>query len=76
MMYAEHVLRVKVNWSSLDALHGQKFGGIGVSLTKCTVSDFPYTSVPEWFRRNPGLVNEHRTPFLEGQTPEKPRHRK
>jgi hypothetical protein len=30
MMYAEHVLQVRVDWSSLGALHGQKFGGIGI----------------------------------------------
>jgi hypothetical protein len=76
MMYAKHVLRVWVDWSSLGALHGQKFGGIGIAFTKCTVPDISYTPVPEWFRRNPRLVDEHGTPIPEGREPKKPRHRK
>ena len=76
MMYAEHVLRVRVDWSSLGALHGQKFGGIGIAFTKCTVPDIPYTPVPEWFRRNPRLVDEPGAPIPEGREPKKPRNRK
>ena len=75
-MYAEHVLRVRVDWSSLIVLHGQKFGGIGIALTKCTVPDIPYTPVPEWFRKNHELVDEPGTPIPEGRTPKKPRQRK
>jgi hypothetical protein len=76
MMYAEHVLRVRVDWSSLGALHGQKFGVIGIAFTKCTVQDIPYTPVPEWIRRNPRLVNEHETLILDGREPKKPRNHK
>ena len=75
MMYAEHVLRVRVDWASLDALNAQKFGGIGFAFTKCTVSDISYTPVPEWFRRNPRLVDEPGTPMPEGREPKKPRCR-
>lgn len=76
MMYAEHVLRVRVDWSSLGALHDQKFGGIGIAFTKCTVPDIPYTPVPEWFRKNPKLVDEPGAPIPEGREPKKPRTRK
>jgi len=76
MMYAEHVLRVRVDWSSIAALQGLKFGGLGPAYTKCTVPDIPYTPVPEWFRKNPKLVDEPGTPIPEGRTPKKPRHRK
>ena len=50
--------------------------GLGPAFTKCTVPDIPYTPVPEWFRKNPGLVDEPGTPILDGRTPKKPRHRK
>ena len=67
MMYAEHVLRVRVDWSTLGALNEKKFGCIGIAFTKCAVPDVPYIPVPDWFRRNPGLVDEHGTPIPEGR---------
>jgi hypothetical protein len=76
MMYVEHVLRVRVDWSSLDALHSQKFGGIGITFTKCTVPVIPYTLVPEWFKKNPRLVDEPRVPISDAREPKKPRNRK
>jgi hypothetical protein len=47
MMYAEHVLHVRVDWSNLATLSEKKFGGLGTAFTKCTISDIPYTPVPE-----------------------------
>jgi hypothetical protein len=76
MMYAEHVLRVRVDWSSLGALHDQKFGGIGIAFTKCTVPDIPYTPVPDWFKKNPRLVDEPGVPIPDDREPKKPRNRK
>jgi hypothetical protein len=76
MMYAEHVLRVRVDLSSLGVLHGQKFGGIGIAFTKCTVPDIPYTPVPEWFKKNPRLVDEPGVPIPDDREPKKPRNRK
>jgi hypothetical protein len=49
-----------MDWSSLGALHGQKFGGIGIAFTKCIVLDIPYTPIPKWFKKNPRLVDEPR----------------
>jgi hypothetical protein len=74
MMYAEHVLRVRVDWSSLGALTEKKFGGIGIAFTKCTVPDIPYIPVPEWFRENSGLVDDPSTPVPNGREPKRPRH--
>ena len=65
---------VKVDWSSLGALNEKKFGGIGITFTKCTVPDFPYILVPEWFRENSKLVDDLRTPIPDGREPKKPRH--
>ena len=76
MMYAEHVLHVRVDWSTLGALNAQKFGGIGTALTKCTVPDIPYTPVPEWFRTNPRLVDDPGAPIPEGREPRNPRNRR
>jgi hypothetical protein len=42
LMYAKHVLRVRVDWSRLGALKKKKFGGIGAACTKYTVPDIPY----------------------------------
>ena len=43
MMYAEHVLRIKVDWSTLGALNEKKFGGIGIAFTKCSSRYFIYS---------------------------------
>ena len=50
---------VKVDWSNLGALNEKKFKDIGFAVTKCAVPNIPYTPVPEWFKRNPKLVDEH-----------------
>jgi hypothetical protein len=75
-MYAEHVLRVMIAWSSLGDLHGHKFGDIGITFIKCTVSNIPYTPFPEWLKRNLRLVDESGTPIPDGREPKKPRNRK
>jgi hypothetical protein len=76
MMYAEYVLRVRVDWSSLDALKEKKFGRIGIAYTKCTVLDIPYIPIPEWFRTNLKLVDEPMTLFPEGREPKMLRNRR
>ena len=74
MMYVEHVLRVRVDWSSLGPLNEKKFGGIGIAFTKCTVPDIPYIPVPEWFRENSRLVDDPSTPIPDGRKPKRSRH--
>jgi len=52
------------------------FGGIGIAFTKCIVPDISYTPVPDWFRKNPKLVDESGMPIPDGREPKKPRNRK
>ena len=47
MMYAEHVLRVDVDWSTF---HTEGFGAIGPGLLAKRPIHIPYVPVPEWFR--------------------------
>ena len=57
MMYAEHVLRVNVDWSTFCT---EGFGAIGPGLlAKCLVH-IPYVLVPEWFRNDPKLYMDPR----------------
>ena len=72
IIYAEHVLQVRVDWSIFDALNEKKFGGIKIAFTKCVVPDFSYTPVSEWFKRIPKLVGELGTPIPEGRETKKP----
>ena len=76
MMYAEHVLRIRVDWSTMGALDAQKFGAIGVTFIKYKVPDIPHTPVPEWFRRNHGLVDLSWDPNSRGSGTKKPRSRR
>ena len=73
MMYAEHVLRVRMDWSSLGALKEKKFGGIRIAFIKYAVPDILYTLVPVWFRRNPKLVDEVGFLISEGREHNKTR---
>ena len=52
MMYAKHVLRVNVDWSTLRT---EGFGAIGQGLSAKQPFHIPYVPVPEWFRNNPRL---------------------
>ncbi len=74
MIYVEHVLRVRVDWSSLGVLNENKFGGIGIAFTKCTVPNIPYIPVPKWFRKNSRLIDDRSTPVPDGRKPKKRRH--
>ena len=57
MMYAEHVLRINVDWSTFRM---KDFGAIGQGLlAKCSIH-IPYVPVPEWFRNDPKLYMEPR----------------
>jgi len=60
----------------LGALHGQKFGGIGIAFTKCKVLYILYTPVPDWFRKNSRLVDEPGMPIPDGREPKKSRNHK
>ena len=69
MMYAEHVLRMRVDWSTLWQ---NKFGSVGDALLKCQDVDILCSPVPQWFRENPKLVDESGCPLPEGREPKRP----
>ena len=50
MMYAEHVLRANVDWTTF---HTEGFGAIGQGLLVKQLLHIPYILVPEWFRNDP-----------------------
>ena len=52
MMYAEHVLRVDVDWSTFCT---EGFRAIGPGLLAKRPIHIPYVPVPEWFRNDPKL---------------------
>ena len=52
MMYAEHVLRLNVDWSTI---HMQDFGAIEQGLLVILPIYILYVPVPEWFKTNPKL---------------------
>ena len=57
MMYAEHVLRVDVDWSTFRT---EGFGAIGPGLLAKRPIHIPYIPVPEWFRNDPKLYVDPR----------------
>ena len=58
----------------MGALNEKKFGGIEIAFTKCTVPDIPYIPVPDWFKENSRLVDDHSTSVPDGREPKRPRH--
>ena len=56
-MYAKHVLRVKVDWSTLRSIN-KNIGQIGDALSKKKSVEIPYSLVLDWFRQNPKLVDK------------------
>ena len=57
MMYAEHVLRGDVDWSTF---HTEGFGAIGPGLLAKRPVHIPYVPVPEWFKNDPKLYMDPR----------------
>ena len=57
MMYAEHVLRVDMDWSSFRK---EGFRAIGPGLLAKRLVHIPYVLVPEWFRNDPKLYMDPR----------------
>ena len=52
MMYAEHVLRVNVDWSTFRT---EGFGAIGLGLLAKRPVHISYVPVPKWFKNDPKL---------------------
>ena len=75
LMYAEHVLRVRVDWSTLKSIN-KKIGQIGDALSIKKPVNIPYKPIPDWFRQNPKLVDEPGHPLPPYRTPKRPRWRR
>ena len=74
LMYAKHVLRVRVDWSTLKSVN-KKIGQIGDALAMKKPTNIPYEPIPDWFRQNPKLVDEPGCPLPPDRTPKRPRWR-
>ena len=75
LMYTEHVLRIRVDWSTLRSIN-KKIGQIGDALSTKKPVDIRYELVPDWFRQNPKLVDEPGCPLPPDRIPKRPRWRR
>jgi hypothetical protein len=60
LMYAEHVLRVPVDWSTLPST---KFGRLSEMYLTRKPTQIPYVAVPVWFRSDPALLDDPESPI-------------
>jgi hypothetical protein len=60
LIYAEHVLRVPVDWSTLPSIG---FGHLSEMYLKRKLAQITYMAVPDWFRNNPTLVDDLESPI-------------
>jgi hypothetical protein len=59
LMYAEHVLRVPMDWSTLLSTG---FGRLSEMYLTRKPTQIAYVDVPDWFRSNPALVDDPESP--------------
>ena len=72
-MYAEHVLKKAVDWSTLRS--NERFGHLGDALSVRTPVHIPDSPVPEWFAKNPELYDEPGQPLPLDREPRPARWR-
>jgi hypothetical protein len=60
LMYAEHVLRMAVDWSILPSTG---FGHLSEMYLKRKLAEIAYVAVPDWFRNNPAFVDNPESPI-------------
>jgi hypothetical protein len=60
LMYAEHVLRVPVDWSTLPSIG---FGRLSEMYLTRKPAQIAYVVVPDWFRSNPTLLDNPKSPI-------------
>jgi hypothetical protein len=66
LMYAEHVLRVPVDWSTLPSTG---FGCLSEMYQTRKPTQIPYVAVPVWFRNNPSLLDDPKSPIPANREP-------
>jgi hypothetical protein len=59
-MYAEHVLRVPVDWSTLPSTG---FGRLSEIYLTRELAQIPYVLVPIWFKSDPALLDDLESPI-------------
>jgi hypothetical protein len=60
LMYAEHVLRVPVDWSTLPSTG---FGRLSEMYLTRNPTQIAYVAVSDWFRSNPALLDDPESPI-------------
>jgi hypothetical protein len=65
-MYAEHVLRVPVDWSTLPSTG---FGRLSKMYITRKPVQIAYVAIPDWFRSNPALLNDPESPIPANREP-------
>jgi hypothetical protein len=60
LMYAEHVLRVPVDWSTLASI---RFGHLSEMYLTRKPAQIAYVAVPDWFRSDPALLDDPESPI-------------
>jgi hypothetical protein len=66
LMYAEHVLRVPVDWSTLSSTG---FGCLSEIYQKRKPTQIPYVAVLVWLRSDPALLDDLESPILANREP-------
>jgi hypothetical protein len=66
LMYAEHVLRVPVDWSTLPST---RFGCLSEMYQTRKPTQIPYVTVPVWFRNDPSLLDDPESPIPANREP-------
>ena len=75
LMYAKHVLRVRVDWSTLRSIN-KKIGQIEGALSTKKPMEIPYSLILDCFRQNPKLVDELGRPLPPQKIPKRPKWRR
>jgi hypothetical protein len=60
LIYAEHVLKVPVDWSTLPS---RGFGCLSEMYLKRKPAQIPYVLIPVWFRSDPTLLDDLESPI-------------
>jgi hypothetical protein len=66
LVYTEHVLRVPVDWSTLPSTG---FGRLLEIYLMRKPTQIAYVDVPDWFRNNPALLDDPKSPIPINRKP-------
>jgi hypothetical protein len=66
LMYAEHVLRVPVDWSTLPSTG---FGRLSEMYLTRKPTQIPYVAIPVWFRSEAALLDDPESPIPANREP-------